>query len=86
MSRPSAPCPTRLDLQELIARAQAKFDSLTPSQKLRHNYMQRRSFARGMCPDSSDYKTHCDAVERLMPHEAVLTDTQIGLILSGEKP
>lgn len=74
-----------VDLQELVARAQAHFDRLTPSQKLRHRYMQKRSFTRGMCPSDSDYKTHCDAVERLMPHEATLTDTQIGLVLAGEK-
>lgn len=77
---------SELDLKELVARAQAHFESLTPSQRLRHRYMQRRSFTRGMCPSKSDYKAHCDAVERFMPHEATLTDTQIGLILAGEKP
>lgn len=86
MSLPMAPCPDHLELSELIARAQAKFDSLTPSQKLRHRYMQKRSFARGMCPDLSNYRDHCEAVERLMPHEATLTDTEIGLILAGESP
>ena len=73
-----------IDIRELVARAQAAFDSLTPSQKLRHRYMQKRSFTRGMCPTKSDFKLHCEAVERLMPHEAVLSDTQIGLILAGE--
>ena len=75
---------TESDLKELVARAQAHFDSLTPSQRLRHRYMQKRSFIRGMCPSKSDFKTHCEAVERIMPHEATLTDTQIGLILVGE--
>lgn len=72
------------DLTELVARAQASFDKLTPSQKLRHRYMQRRSFARGMCSSSTPYDVHCAAVERKMPHEVGLTDTQIGLILVGE--
>lgn len=72
------------ELQELVARAQAAFDSLTPSKKLRHRYMQKRSFVRGMCSSNTSYKDHCEATERLMPHEAVLTDTQIGLILAGE--
>ena len=60
------------DLQQLVARAQARFESLSPSQKLRHRYMQRRSFARSFG----------DGPE--MPHETKLTDSQIGLILAGE--
>lgn len=70
----------------LIAAAQAKFDSLSPSQKLRHNYMQRRSFARGMGSDTTAYEVHCANIDKLMPHESTLTDLQIGLILAGEKP
>jgi len=60
------------DLSELVARATAAFDRLTPSQKLRHRYMQRRSFARAFGNAAA------------WPHEATLTDTQIGLILVGE--
>lgn len=70
----SKPCPPRLDL-----------DALSPSGKLRHRYMQKRSFARGMCSSSTPYAAHCANVDKLMPDEAVLTDTQIGLILVGEK-
>ena len=62
-------------LQELVARANARYDSLTDSQKLRHRYMQRRSFAIGMCSSS---------VDKRMPHESQLSDAQIGLILVGE--
>lgn len=65
------------DLQELVARANARFEHLSPSQKLRHRYMQRRSFARSFGA--------CAEVERRMPHEARLTDTQIGLILAGDE-
>lgn len=75
----------RLDLDALVKRVQANFDALSPSQKLRHRYMQKRSFARGMCSRSTPYDVHCANVDHLMPDEAVLTDTQIGLILVGEK-
>lgn len=71
-------------MAELVARANAAFASLTPSQQLRHRYMQRRSFARGMCASSTPYDVHCAAVDNLMPHEAGLSDVQIGLILAGE--
>jgi hypothetical protein len=69
-------CALSNDLQELVDRAQAVFDALTPSQKLRHRYMQRRSFARSFGPGD---------VDKRMPHESTLTDTQIGLILIGEQ-
>jgi hypothetical protein len=75
---------TEAELKELVARAQAHFDALSPSARLRHNYMQRRSFARGMCSDTTEYATHCANVDKTMPHEMTLTDTQIGLILTGE--
>lgn len=60
------------DLAELTQRARARYDLMTPSQKLRHRYMQRRSFAKSF-----------GKVDR-MPHEATLSDAQIGLILLGE--
>jgi hypothetical protein len=68
----------------LVARSLAAFAKLTPSQKLRHRYMQRRSFARGACSNTTPYATHCANVDARMPHETVLSDTQIGLILVGE--
>lgn len=72
-----------LSLPELVKKAQAAYDAMTPSQKLRHDYMQRRSFARGMCAGKTNYETHCANVEKLMPHESKLTDTEIGQILAG---
>lgn len=71
------------DLDDLVKRATAAFDRLTPSQQLRHRYMQRRSFARGMGASSTPHDVHCAAVDRLMPHEVTLTDAQIGLILAN---
>lgn len=75
---------TTLDLNEMIKRACAAFDALSPSEKLRHRYMQRRSFARGMGSDTTPHEVHCAEVDKRMPHETTLTDTQIGLILIGE--
>lgn len=80
----SKPCQPRPDLAEMARAARARFDALPPSQKLRHLYMQRRSFVRGMGPSNVPYLTHCANVERRMPHESTLTDTEIGLILAGE--
>lgn len=76
---------TDADLRELVDRAQAAYDAMTPSQKLRHDYMQRRSFTRGMCPWGRDFEEYCAEVEKNMPHESKLTDTEIGLILAGRR-
>lgn len=76
---------TEAELKQLVIAAQARYDALSPSQKLRHDYMQRRSFVRGMCPEERDYDAWCDRVDDSMPHERDLTDTQIGLILSGAR-
>jgi len=75
---------TDADFRDLVDRAQAAYDALNPSQKLRHDYMQRRSFARGMAPWKADFSTYCAAVDRLMPDEKDLTDTEIGLALIGK--
>lgn len=72
------------ELKALADRAQAIYDGLSTSQRLRHDYMQRRSFARGMCPDSRDFEEHCRKLDERMPHESRLTDAQIGLILMGK--
>lgn len=59
------------DLTEMAARAIAAYSALSASQKLRHRYMQRRSFAKW--------------AGREMPHEAGLSDAQVGLLLIGER-
>lgn len=76
---------TEAELKELVAKAQAAYDKLSPSDKLRHDYMQRRSFVRGMCPEERDYAAWCDHVDDIMPHQRFLTDAQIGLILAGAR-
>lgn len=58
---------TEAELQELIAGARARYDAMTPEQKAAHDYEQRRSFARGMCPDNRDYAEWCKVVDRVLP-------------------
>lgn len=70
-------------LQEKIDEAKADWEKMTPSQKLRSRYEQRRSFARGMCPDNKDYLAHCIDVDRLNPPAAELTDAEIGCVILG---
>lgn len=57
-------------LQELIAAALARYDALDPHEKAAHDYEQRRSFARGMCPDDMDYRRWCEIVDRALPPKA----------------
>lgn len=58
---------TDIELQELIKQARDRYDALTPEQKAEHDYEQRRSFARGMCPDDRDYKEWCKMVDKILP-------------------
>jgi hypothetical protein len=72
---------TKAEFRALVDAAKARYDAMSPSDKLRHDYMQRRSFVRGMCPSARDYEEWCDRVDDTMPHESELTDTEIGLAL-----
>lgn len=75
---------TEAELKDLATKAHATYNALSSSQKLRHDYMQRRSFARGMCPDNRDFVDHCMHIDEVMPHEGNLTDAEIGLIFMGK--
>lgn len=55
------------DLKKLLAAAIAKYDQMTPAERARHDYLQRRSFVRGMCPTSQSYEEWCEAVDRILP-------------------
>ena len=55
------------EFKELVAKAVAAYDALTPEQKADHDYEQRRSFTRGMCPSKRDYTEWCASVDRLLP-------------------
>lgn len=59
------------DLDALVKRATARFEAMTPSQKLRCRYMQRRVFAKAF-----------GGLE--LPHEITLSDAEIGLLMSGQ--
>jgi hypothetical protein len=74
---------TESELQALIDTAEARYQALSPSARLRHDYMQRRSFVRGMCPSNRDFAEHCRSVDKILPDEKFLTDIEIGLILAG---
>jgi len=58
---------TETELKQLVAYAQARYAALTPEQKAYHDHEQRRSFVRGMCPDSQDYDGWCKLVDRMIP-------------------
>ncbi len=58
---------TEAELKDLVAQARAQYEALTPEQKIEHDYEQRRSFVRGMCPDNQDYAEWCKVVDRVMP-------------------
>lgn len=55
------------DLIRMVAEAKARYDALTPEQKIEHDYEQRRSFMRGTCPDHQDYTAWCKVVDSIMP-------------------
>lgn len=55
------------EFQKMVAEAMARYDALTPEQKAAHDYEQRRSFARGMCPFSRDYDEWCKVVDKVLP-------------------
>jgi len=55
------------DFTKVVAEAMAHYEALSPSEKWRHDYTQRRSFVRGMCPSDHDFKKWCEVVDRLMP-------------------
>lgn len=54
-------------LANLIKQARAVYDALTPEQKAAHDYEQRRSFVRGMCPSKQDYNEWCKIVDQILP-------------------
>lgn len=59
----------RCNFEELVAKARAAYDALTPEQKAEHDYAQRRSFVRGMCPDRMNFDEWCKVVDRVLPPE-----------------
>jgi hypothetical protein len=67
----------------LAKRAAARYHAMPASERLRRDYLQRKSIAKGMCPDSRDYKEHCQSIDDHMPDPANLTDAQIGLLLNN---
>lgn len=58
---------TEAELKRLVARAQARYDALSPREKAEHDHEQRRSYVRGMCPDNRNYAEWCKMVDRIIP-------------------
>ena len=54
-------------LLKLIAEAKARYEALSPEEKATHDYAQRRSFVRGMCPDDQGFDEYCKAVDKILP-------------------
>jgi hypothetical protein len=55
------------ELMDKVRAAQAKYEALSEGQKALHDYEQRRSFVRGMCPDNKDIKEWSKMVDRVLP-------------------
>lgn len=58
---------TEAELKSLVAQAKAVYEAMTPEQKANHDYAQRRSFVRGMCPSARDFDEWCKVVDRILP-------------------
>jgi hypothetical protein len=55
------------EFKDLVAQAKARYDALSPAAKKYHDYEQRRSFVRGMCPSKRNYEAWCLEVDKLLP-------------------
>ena len=62
--------PQRIDdnaLNDLVKDAGARYDALDPQQKAQHDYEQRRSLVRGLCPTHMEYTEWCGIVDTMLP-------------------
>lgn len=55
------------DITLKIAAAMERYDRLSVEEKRNHDYEQRRSFVRGMCPSNRDYDLWCKTVDQILP-------------------
>lgn len=55
------------DLQEMVKAARDRYDALTPFEKAAHDYEQRRSFVRGMCPSDKNMEEWSKVVDLHLP-------------------
>jgi hypothetical protein len=58
---------TKTDLKEMVKKAEAAYQALSPAEKARHDHEQRRSHVRGMCPSRLNYNEWCEMVDRVIP-------------------
>ena len=55
------------NINDLIREARARYNAMSPEQRAAHDYEQRRSFVRAMCPSHRDYDDWCKAVDHILP-------------------
>jgi hypothetical protein len=55
------------EMDDLLKKSVAAYNAMSPEQRADHDYEQRRSFVRGMCPFRNDYSEWCKTVDRLLP-------------------
>lgn len=55
------------DIMAKVQAARDRYAGMSASDRDAHDYAQRRSFVRGMCPDNTDFRTWCQAVDRALP-------------------
>jgi hypothetical protein len=65
-------------LNDLLQQSIARYAALSPEEKAAHDYEQKRSFAKGMCPDSQNYEDWCKRIDETMPPSKALSDTWRG--------
>jgi hypothetical protein len=65
-------------LNDLLQQSIARYATLSPEEKAAHDYEQKRSFAKGMCPDSQNYEDWCKRIDETMPPRKAFSDTRRG--------
>ncbi len=56
-----------MSMTEKIADALFAYQALSPEERAKHDYSQRRSFVRGMCPSNQDFGEWCKVVDLVIP-------------------
>lgn len=58
---------TPQSLLHLIKKSVASYNAMTPEDRAKHDYAQKRSFVRGMCPSHRNYQEWCKIVDSILP-------------------
>lgn len=63
-----------MDIKAKIQAALERYQGMSAADKAAHDYAQRRSFVRGMCPFNRDFGEWCEAVDRVLPPRPEIPD------------